>query len=496
MKKVDYFSGKLFRNRITRIIILGGLLSLVSHAVSAQLTADFIASPTSVCAGSSVTFTDNTFNITGSAEYSWNFGNGASPATATGAGPHSVTYSVEGSVTVTLSVTDASGTDEEIKTDYITVSGVAPSFTLCPGSTIMQDADPGFCTAIVDYASLVVASGSPEPVLSYTYSGATTGSGSGTGSGSALNIGTTLVEITATNSCSVTVTCSFSVFVNTSPVADAGGPYESCQGSGVTLSGSSSYDPDGECGDIISDYEWDINNDGTDDLSGAIQTLSHVQLVGYGLGVGGHTIKLSVQDNYGVSHSDYTTLTIHALPVVSITGSSSICVGSTTTLSPSADGDWVSNNETVATVTTDGVVTGVGEGTATFTFTSSLTGCSSTTSAVSVNSLPDAPTASLTQPTCSEPTGTITVTSPLGATIEYSLDGGAWVSTTTFSGLVADASYTLSSRDTGSDPTCVSSAVFVIDAVPSAPPTPTASLTQPTCSEPTGTITVTSPLGA
>ncbi|WP_034919103.1 LamG-like jellyroll fold domain-containing protein [Gillisia sp. CAL575] len=41
--------------------------------------------------------------------YSWNFGNGATPATATGPGSHTVNYSSTGNRTITVTVTDATG---------------------------------------------------------------------------------------------------------------------------------------------------------------------------------------------------------------------------------------------------------------------------------------------------------------------------------------------------------------------------------------------------
>ena len=79
------------------------------------------------------------------------------------------------------------------------------------------------------------------------------------------------------------------------------------------------------------------------------------------------------------------TITVNALPAVSITGSSSICAGATTTLSPTSGGTWTSSDMGIATVTNGGVITGVSAGSATFTFTNSTTGCSITTSAVTVN---------------------------------------------------------------------------------------------------------------
>src|SRR5690606_40639007 len=97
------------------------------------------------------------------------------------------------------------------------------------------------------------------------------------------------------------------------------------------------------------------------------------------------------------------------------------------------------------------------------------------TETVVVDAVPDAPitpTADVDQPTCETTTGTITVTAPLGAEYEYSLDGGAWQSGITFSGVSA-GSHTLTVRST-SDNTCTASETVVVDAVPDAPITPTA----------------------
>ncbi len=76
------------------------------------------------------------------------------------------------------------------------------------------------------------------------------------------------------------------------------------------------------------------------------------------------------------------------IPLVSIAGSDSICVGTTTRLLPSGGGIWVSNNPSVASVTNDGIVTGIAAGSSTFTFTASGTGCTDTTGEVSVEAFP------------------------------------------------------------------------------------------------------------
>ena len=109
--------------------------------------------------------------------------------------------------------------------------------------------------------------------------------------------------------------------------------------------------------------------------------------------------------------------------------------------------------------------------------------------------IPSAPTASATiQPTCTTPTGTIVVSSPTGVGNLYSIDGINFQPSPTFSGL-APNTYTVIVKKTPSG--CTSSATNItINAVPTIT-APTASATaQPTCTVGTGTIVVSSPIGA
>jgi PKD repeat protein len=80
--------------------------------------ADFTASATTVTEGQNVTFTDTSTNNPTS--WSWTF-EGGTPATSTDQNP-TVTYNTEGTYDVTLTATNAGGSDDEIKPDYITVN--------------------------------------------------------------------------------------------------------------------------------------------------------------------------------------------------------------------------------------------------------------------------------------------------------------------------------------------------------------------------------------
>ncbi|MFN5334380.1 MAG: gliding motility-associated C-terminal domain-containing protein [Bacteroidota bacterium] len=128
------------------------------------------------------------------------------------------------------------------------------------------------------------------------------------------------------------------------------------------------------------------------------------------------------------------------------------------------------------------------------------TGCVSSATSLTVNAAPGTPAtpvASVTvQPTCTTPTGTIVITAPIGANLEYSINGSTYQASTLFSGLTPNTSYTVTVRNTTSGCTAVSTALLV-NPVPALPAAPTASVTvQPTCTTPTGTIVITAPTGA
>ncbi|HAP64134.1 MAG TPA: collagenase, partial [Cytophagales bacterium] len=84
--------------------------------------ANFSASATSITQGGSVTFSDQSTN--GPTSWSWSFP-GGSPASSSAQNP-TVSYSAAGSYAVTLTATNADGSDSETKNGYITVTAPTP----------------------------------------------------------------------------------------------------------------------------------------------------------------------------------------------------------------------------------------------------------------------------------------------------------------------------------------------------------------------------------
>lgn len=124
------------------------ILALFASYAGKGQTPDFTADIITPCFNGTVIFTNTSSGFSGSETYAWDFGTGASPATATGAGPHSVTYTTSGFKTVSLTVTDG-GTDyTETKPNYISVYPDLNAGNISGATTpICYNADEGILTA-------------------------------------------------------------------------------------------------------------------------------------------------------------------------------------------------------------------------------------------------------------------------------------------------------------------------------------------------------------
>ncbi|MBK8372327.1 MAG: Ig-like domain-containing protein [Saprospiraceae bacterium] len=89
---------------------------------------------------------------------------------------------------------------------------------------------------------------------------------------------------------------------------------------------------------------------------------------------------VTVTNNLGCQAVANASVTVHPKIIPVITGSNPVCVGLTSSLTPSSGGTWVSLNPTIASVSNSGVITALSQGTARFIFTNSTTNCASDTS--------------------------------------------------------------------------------------------------------------------
>jgi PKD repeat protein len=138
--------------------------------------ANFSANLTTVCQNANVTFTSSSTDAT---SYDWNFGSGASPATATGVGPHIVSYTTSGNKTVTLDVIGPDGSDSETKTNYITVNS-----NVTPSVSIVASANPITSGTSVTFTATPTNGGTPS--YQWKLNGGNVGSNSSTYTNSTL----------------------------------------------------------------------------------------------------------------------------------------------------------------------------------------------------------------------------------------------------------------------------------------------------------------------
>jgi uncharacterized protein YjdB len=153
-------------------------------------------------------------------------------------------------------------------------------------------------------------------------------------------------------------------------------------------------------------------------------------------GVSGGTANITY--SYGLAGcTSVTTVTVNPSPAA-ITGTTTICIGATTTLSDvTTPGQWTSSNPAIATVgLTTGLVTGISAGTVNITYTLTTTGCYIITPVV-VNSLPG------------PILGTLSVCAGATTNLSNSVPGGTWTSGTPAVATIGSSSGTVTGVSPG-----------------------------------------------
>ncbi|MCD6011229.1 MAG: surface protein [Flavipsychrobacter sp.] len=146
----------------------------------------------------------------------------------------------------------------------------------------------------------------------------------------------------------------------------------------------------------------------------AADGLANIYISGYTLSTSG----IATSGTYQATFAGGIDAFLAKFLPISISGSNSVCAGSSITLTPTpAGGTWSSSNTTIATVgSSTGIVTGIASGVATISYT---TGSGTVTKLITVNPLPSAIT------------GTSTICSGSSTTLSTTTTGGTWSSSST-----------------------------------------------------------------
>ena len=206
------------------------------------------------------------------------------------------------------------------------------------------------------------------PATLHWYSGSCGGTSVGTGQSLVIAApsSTTTYYCAWVDPCGTLTGCASANYTVTALPTVSAASYSICKNSTTTLSPSSG-------------GTWASNNT-------AVATVSGNTVTGVGAGTATFTFTSSTAPYCANTTS---AITVTALPSVSITGPTSFCGGTTTTLSPTSGGTWVSNNTAVATVSGYTVTGTTAGGSTNFTFTSSTSpNCANTTGNITVTGLP------------------------------------------------------------------------------------------------------------
>ena len=342
-----------------------------------------ISGSATVCVGSSTTYTSNGLSGT------WT---SSDPSIATvDANSGLISGISSGTATITYTVTTPCGTtstSSDVTVIALPNAGVVSGATsVCVGSTTTYTSD-GMSGGT--WSSVTPSVATVDPV---------------TGVISGVSAGNATITYTFTNECG---TNTASKLITVDPLPNAG----TISGSATVCIGSqATYSSDGLAGGTWSSSDPSIAS--VDGASGIVT----------GVSAGNVTITYTSNTPCG-SASSTTDITVIAIPDAgTVSGSSTVCVGATTTYTSDgmSGGTWSSVTPSVATVDpVTGVVTGVSSGNATITYTfTNECGSNSSTKMIHVDPLPNSGTVTGATAVC------------VGSQATFSSDGlagGTWSS--------------------------------------------------------------------
>jgi len=298
-----------------------------------------------------------------------------------------ITGVAAGNATISYTVTNGCGT--ATATAAATVNPLPSAGSITGTASVCESAT----TSLSDAAAGGAWSSSNTSVATVNTSGVVTG----------VAAGNATISYTVTNGCG---TANATATTTVNPLPSAGsitGTASVCESATTALN------------DVAAGGAWSSSNT-------AVATVNTSGVV-TGVAAGNATISYTVTNSCGTANAT-AAATVNPLPSAgSITGTASVCESATTALNDAAAGGaWSSSNTSVATVGTDGVVTGVAAGNATISYTvTNSCGTANATVEATVNAAPSAGTI----------TGTAIVCGSSSTTLSNATPGGAWSSSNT-----------------------------------------------------------------
>ncbi|HEX2969525.1 MAG TPA: hypothetical protein VHO46_10530, partial [Bacteroidales bacterium] len=246
-------------------------------------------------------------------------------------------------------------------------------------------------------------------------------------------------------------------------------------------------------------YTWNYTGTGA-----TITGSSNSVTLGYNLTSTSGILSVTATNGCGTSAPRSVPVTVNTMPVILTSTTGSNCGAGSVTLGATASAgivNWFATSTGGTSLGSgDSFVTPVISSTTTYYVDATAGSCTTTTRTAvlaTIHNLPSAPTVgTIVHPTCVDPTGSVILENlPAG---DWTINPGGYTgntNSTTISGLAEGTYVYFVTDDIGC--TSLASADVVIAAQPTAPSAPAASVTvQPTCAVGTGTIEITSPLGA
>ena len=489
--KINIINRLAFR----RSVLLLSIVLFISVDGFARLQANFTLSSNNICEGSSVTITDSSEGTSGSTEYYWDFGSGASPATATGRGPYTVSYTGTGRTAVKLTLKE-DGENDDSRERSLTINTVpdAPEVLIvnnCDESTLSTTADGTLLWSTSETTSSITVSVAGIYTVTTTSDGCTSLPGSGT---AAPKTTPATPVVTVVNNCDGTSTLSTdatgallwstnettaSITVTVPGIYTVTTTIDDC----TSLPGNGTAAPKTAPATPVVTVVNNCNGTSTlsTDAAGALLWSTAETTASITVAVSGiYTVTTSVDACISLPGSGTAApKTVPATPVVTVLDN---CDG-TSTLSTDASGALLwSTTETTSSVSV--AVSGI------YTVTSTIDGCTSLpgSGTAAPKTAPAAPVvAAILQPTCTVSTGAVELNGlPTGTwTINPGSISGTALSMT-ISGLVT-GTYSFTVTNSSGCTSAVSP--VVINAQPAIPAPPLAgTITQPSCILPTGSL--------